>query len=197
MQIGCGLMYKNQGGDMTKALASLLIVAVLATGCTGPFNLTKKVYNFHRSQTDKWADELCFLLVVLTPVYGLATLGDAIIFNSIEFWTGNNPISVASDKKAAPRLVENGKHKALMAYDTKTDQVKLTTLSTQQQNNLVFERNDKMVTAKNEKGEVLYTSVQGNNGDITVYDSKGNLIKNYPAGQIAMLKEKYLEKEQF
>jgi hypothetical protein len=33
---------------------------------------------------------------VILPVYGLCTLGDALIFNSIEFWGGENPIQKAS-----------------------------------------------------------------------------------------------------
>src|SRR3990167_719927 len=66
-------------GPMKRILASVILVVFVATGCTGSFNLTKKVYNFHRSQSDKWADELCFLLVVLVPVYSLATFADAIV----------------------------------------------------------------------------------------------------------------------
>src|ERR1700733_5910107 len=75
--------FLNIGGCMKKTIAVVLIVALFTTGCTGSFNLTRKVYNFHRSQTDKWSDELCFLLVVLIPVYSIATFADAIVFNSI------------------------------------------------------------------------------------------------------------------
>ena len=32
--------------------------------------------------------------MVIIPVYGLATLGDALIFNTIEFWSGSNPVAV-------------------------------------------------------------------------------------------------------
>ena len=48
---------------MKKTIAVVLIAALFTTGCTGSFNLTRKVYNFHRSQPDKWSDELCFLVV--------------------------------------------------------------------------------------------------------------------------------------
>lgn len=174
---------------MKKIVASIVVFAFLAAGCTGSFNLTKKVYNFHRSQSDKWADELCFLLVALTPIYGLATFADAIVFNSIEFWSGKNPIEASNQTQ--DRVAQRGKDKLHMTYNPKTDQVHVSSAGN---HGVIFERNDIAVTAKNEKGQVLYSSVQSNDGSVTIYDSKGKLVKEYPAGQIALLKEKYLQK---
>ncbi len=77
---------------MKRAVTGLLVASLLLGGCTGSFQMTRKVYNFHRSQTDKWQDELLFLAVAILPAYTLATLGDALVFNSIEFWTGKNPV---------------------------------------------------------------------------------------------------------
>ncbi len=171
---------------MKRMIASVLVIAFLATGCTGSFNLTRKVNNFHRSQTDKWADELCFLLVALTPIYGLATFADAIIFNSIEFWTGDNPVTMAN---AGPRVIQNGKDKMVMTYDAKTDKVHLTSVDGKKSQTIVFERSKDMVVAKNEKGDVLYTSAKNEKGDVSVYDNNNNLVKNYAPGQIAMAKE--------
>jgi hypothetical protein len=175
---------------MKKVLASVVIAAFLAAGCTGSFNLTHKVYNWHRSQTEKWADELCFLLVAITPVYGLATFADAIVFNSIEFWTGKNPIEMSAVQTQG-RFAQKGNEKMFMTYNSKTDQVHVASMSN---HGVIFERTDSSVIAKNEKGQVLYSSVQNNKGDVAIYDSKGNLLKDYPAGQIALLKEKYLKK---
>ena len=175
---------------MKKIVASVVVFAFLAAGCTGSFSLTKKVYNFHRSQPDKWSDELCFLLVALIPVYSLSTFADAIVFNSIEFWTGKNPVDSAS-AEPQNRVVQNGNEKVLMTYNPKTDQV---LVSSSGNRGIIFERNASSVTAKNEKGQVLYSSVQGESGDVTIYDGKGKLVKEYPAGQIALLKEKYLQK---
>jgi len=170
------------GGHMKKTIAVILIVAFFTTGCTGSFNLTRKVYNFHRSQADKWSDELCFLVVALIPVYGFATLADAIVFNSIEFWTGKNPVEMSYN---------SGKEKYRMSYNAKTGQVALTSLA-QGNHGIIFEKTDNMITAKNEKGQVLYSSVQSVDGGVAIYDGNGKLVKNYPAGQIALLKEHYM-----
>jgi len=166
---------------MKKMIAVVMIVALFTTGCTGSFNLTRKVYNFHRSQTDKWSDELCFLLVVLIPVYSIATFADAIVFNSIEFWTGKNPVDMAA----------NTPNNVRMAYNRKTGGVLVTALA-KGNHGVIFEKTDSTVIAKNEKGQVLYSSVQNQDGGVSIYDAKGKLVKNYPAGQIAMLKERYM-----
>lgn len=77
---------------MKRAVTGLLVAGFLLGGCTGSFQMTRNVYNFHRSHTDQWQDELLFLAVAILPIYSLATLGDALVFNSIEFWTGRNPV---------------------------------------------------------------------------------------------------------
>ncbi len=177
---------------MRKQMAALLVVSVLLTGCTGSFNLTRKVYNFHRSQDDKWADELCFLLVTMVPVYGLATFADAIVFNSIEFWTGDNPVEMTN---AAPtsKVVKSGKEELKMTHDPANNQVSLTSEKWQRNKpTLVLEKNDQMVVAKNTKGQVLYSSIKSEAGDIAVYNADGQLVKNYSAGQVESLKEDYL-----
>ena len=165
---------------MKRFVAVVVLMAFFTTGCTGSFNLTRKLYNWHRSQSDKWADELCFLLVALTPVYGLATFADAIIFNSIEFWTGKNPVEMSAIQP---------QNRLAMSYNSKTDQVQV---ALKNNHGFIFERTATGVLAKNEKGQVLYSSVQSENGDVSIYNAQGKLVKNFPAGQIALLKEKYM-----
>jgi Domain of unknown function (DUF3332) len=166
---------------MKKLVASIVVIAFFATGCTGPFELTHKVYNWQTSQSDKWSDELCFLLVTLIPIYSIAMLADAIVFNSIEFWTGKNPVETS--------YVPPQSHLA-MKYDAKTDEVRV---SLANNHGFIVQRTATGIIAKNDKGQVLYSAVQNTNGDVTVYDSNGKLVKNYPAGQIALLKEKYMQ----
>ena len=176
---------------MKRIMAIVVIIAFFTTGCTGSFNLTRKVYNFHRSQADKWSDELCFLLVALIPVYSLATLADAIVFNSIEFWTGKNPVDM-SYVPPSSRIVQNGNEKYRLSFNDKTNEVSLTSLAQGNNHGIIFQRTDNTVVAKNEKGQLLYSSVQAQDGGISIYDANGKLVKNYPAGQIALLKEHYM-----
>lgn len=65
-----------------------------SAGCYGKFGLTKKVYDWNGSLGDKWLVWLVFLLLAFFPVYGLCLFIDALLFNTIEFWTGNNPMAI-------------------------------------------------------------------------------------------------------
>ena len=166
---------------MKKIVALLVAVMLLTTGCTGSFMLTKKVYNFHRQQEGKWTDELIFLGCVIIPVYGLATLGDAIIFNSIEFWTGKNPVEAKTGDKAR-KLVENGADKAVITYDSSTDTIQVSSMKPGSA--LVFERTDSGVIARDKSGKLLYSSVKDSQGGVSVYDGNNQLVKYFSAEEI-------------
>ena len=74
-------------------LVGLLVLGLAASGCYGPFNLTRRLYKWNGEvSNEKWGKEVVFLILALTPVYGFATLADGVVFNSLEFWTGNNPV---------------------------------------------------------------------------------------------------------
>jgi hypothetical protein len=84
-------------------LVVVLCFAVLMSGCYGTFSLTKGLHHWNGTQVNRWAQEGVFLLLVYVPVYPIVMLGDALIFNAIEFWGGSNPIAsstAASDAGA-------------------------------------------------------------------------------------------------
>jgi len=81
---------------MKKFVPALLIASILLTGCTGPFALTKSVHKWQISPDNKWMDEVLFLGCVILPVYWFTTLADGLILNSVEFWTGENPMNSAA-----------------------------------------------------------------------------------------------------
>lgn len=81
-------------------IAALALFGASTVGCTGHFRLTKKVHTWQTGISEnKWAQEGVFLGCVILPVYGLCQLGDALIFNSIEFWGGNNPFADSAPAK--------------------------------------------------------------------------------------------------
>lgn len=104
-------------------LAAFLPVAT--SGCFGGFQLTRKVYQFNRDVSpDKWIRELVFLVMAILPVYGFATLIDAVILNSIEFWTGNNP--VLAENGATQTIQTDDGLATLTRIDADTLEVRLT-----------------------------------------------------------------------
>lgn len=80
------------------AIAIMISVSVLFSSCIGSFGLTKKVYDFNTGVGDKFVNELVFLALNIVPVYQVAVFIDAILLNSIEFWTGNSPLAAGDVK---------------------------------------------------------------------------------------------------
>lgn len=82
-------------------LSAGLIVALcggmLCTSCIGTFSLTNKLLAWNQNVGDKIVNELVFLALNFVPAYEVAVFADAVVFNTIEFWTGSNPM--ASSKK--------------------------------------------------------------------------------------------------
>jgi hypothetical protein len=78
-------------------LASVVSACTLVAGCYGSFTLTKKVYDWNGEASDnKFVVWLVFLGLNVIPVYGIAVAVDALIMNSVEFWTGENPAGIAT-----------------------------------------------------------------------------------------------------
>jgi len=87
-------------GFQTNAWRRIVAVGLLAgfvpvaSACFGSFQLTRKVYRFNQNvHSDKWIRWLVFLAATIIPVYPFAAGFDAIFANSVEFWTGNNPVA--------------------------------------------------------------------------------------------------------
>ena len=75
-----------------RAIARLgcLCVLLLCASCLGPGHATGRLYKFNRSFENKWAQEGMF--IVILPGYVLFSAGDNFVFNSVQWWTGENPI---------------------------------------------------------------------------------------------------------
>jgi hypothetical protein len=78
---------------------------LLGTGCIGPFNAWHQMLNWNEHVCENhWGQEGVFLVCNILPVYGLCSLGDVLIFNSIEFWGGKNPIPPVEASKKTSKL---------------------------------------------------------------------------------------------
>lgn len=84
---------------LTVALALTLAGSVTFTSCIGSFSLSNKVLSWNNSVSSKWVNELIFFAMWFIPVYEICMFADVILFNSIEFWTGNNPIAAGDVKQ--------------------------------------------------------------------------------------------------
>ncbi len=74
-------------------------------GCFGSFELTKAIYQFNKDVSDEIiVQELVFLAMVIIPVYGFGAGIDAIVLNTLEFVTGDNPMGSALPESRIAKL---------------------------------------------------------------------------------------------
>ena len=79
---------------ITGLLLALAMLSTTSLGCIGNFGLSGKVRKFNlETSQDRWGREIIFVALYVIPVYPFAGMLDILIFNSIEFWTGENPIN--------------------------------------------------------------------------------------------------------
>lgn len=162
---------------MKKVAIIMTLIAIIATGCTGTFQLTRKVYDFQTAPKDKWVDEILFLAFVIVPVYGASTFVDAVVFNSIEFWTGENPMT-ASLRNNTDAVARNDQGIMKMKFDAESRNIEVTSTADQAKT-FVLARTDSGVTAMNREGELLFTSVKDSSGGLTVFDADNNPVRHY------------------
>jgi YD repeat-containing protein len=93
--------------SLTLAMVLMMTGAVLFTSCIGSFRLTRSVYDWNQTVGDKFVNELVFLMFSIVPVYEVAVFIDVIVLNSIEFWSGENPMDASNEVKAID--TENGR----------------------------------------------------------------------------------------
>jgi hypothetical protein len=79
----------------TLALSGLCALTVSAplAGCYGSFSLTKRLYRWNGGLGSKFAESAVMWVLIIIPVYELSLLGDFVLFNLIEFWSGKNPVA--------------------------------------------------------------------------------------------------------
>jgi hypothetical protein len=84
-----------RGSRFGKGIAMVLVAAVgaLSAGCFGKFQLTRKVYDMNQSIDEKYVRSAATWIFVIVQVYTVVALIDLIVFNVIEFWTGENPVA--------------------------------------------------------------------------------------------------------
>jgi len=75
----------------------IAMLPLLIGGCYGPFPLTKSIHKFNGEVSEnKWVKTIVFWVFVILPVYGIGMFADAIVFNLVEFWTGEPLMTTTS-----------------------------------------------------------------------------------------------------
>ena len=158
----------------TRMLAGLVALSVLTSGCYGPFNLTRRLYQWNGQVGTKWEREFVFILLAWAPVYGLTVLGDAIVFNSMEFWTGRNPVDAPIKTRSAlpqTKRLARGDSEALLTYGETAHGPTLIVQQFQHgqpAGSLHVSQREGMTVGADEQGRILFTAESSSDGQVLV-----------------------------
>ena len=81
---------------LTTAIVLALSSSMLFTSCIGSFALTNNVLGWNKQIGSKFVNELVFFAFWILPVYEVTSIADLLVINSIEFWSGRNPLQAST-----------------------------------------------------------------------------------------------------
>ena len=181
--------------DFRKGVACMVLVSFMgiSTACYGPFNLTKNVYHWNSGikgsgeVNDKWMKEFVFFGMIVVPVYMFSALLDAFIFNSIQFWSGDNPVK-------ASELEEDGQTKVAQIGDltlrwTPTNEGATVTY----ERHGIIERRATIVSSAtgyrllDEKGRTLAEAESAADGTFTILDHNCQVVQRWTGDQVRVM----------
>ncbi|WP_165042486.1 DUF3332 domain-containing protein [Dysgonomonas sp. ZJ709] len=82
-------------------VAAIIAIAstIMFSSCIGSFGLSKKLLSWNQTLDNKFVNQIVFFALWIVPVYEVSILADVLVINSIEFWSGDNPIEAGIVKQ--------------------------------------------------------------------------------------------------
>ncbi len=168
-----------------KKLKNLFLIILLSStllvqgGCYGSFKLTNNLYEWNGGVGDKWVRSLVFFALCVVPVYEFAAAIDAVILNTIEFWTGENPISMKPGEIQDQVVVNKGETYRITATKDRFTILPLTGKNKGKETRLVF--TEKNMSWNIERGGKLQViSRLERSGDqfakVRIFDASGKSV---------------------
>lgn len=164
---------------MKKFTTLFVALAILFTStissCIGSFSAFNNLKDWNQEVTDnKFVNELVFLALNIIPVYGLFLVGDMIVFNLIEFWTGDNPIAMKDGEVQKQNITFKGE-----VYEMTATKNKMTVANESGEivSELIYDEETKtwlVADGENVQKVVTFTGVEGNLASYKVYNNDCN-----------------------
>ena len=102
-------------------ILSISLVVILLSGCFGNFQLTRNLYQWNSQVGDKFANTAVMWVMMIVPVYSVCGFIDFFILNVIEFWTGENPMTMAEGDIDIQTIETDGKTYEIKATKNRFD----------------------------------------------------------------------------
>jgi len=185
-----------------KSRPSRLLAALFATflslhvsGCFGSFALTRKIYQLNQDvSVNKFVQWLVFLAFVIIPVYGVGAFVDAIVFNSLEFWTGDNPLASAGTAEEGTRVVRLSPTDTLRLSRDESGVMRVELDRAGQEPRVrYFEPLDDGMVVRDEAGALLVRARERSDGAVEVTDASGTAVTVHSREAVAQAREAFFQ----
>jgi hypothetical protein len=150
--------------------------SLLLSGCFGSFAATRALWSWNNDFGSKWVKWLVFLGLSILPVYGLFVLADTLVLNSLEFWTGSNPVASAPGGRTIARLP---------THDPSTVRVEVRRGSELESVAYFRRQSDDWLQVHDEAGKLLADVRREPSGELALRDADGTVVARLSTEQQA------------
>ena len=151
---------------------------MLFTSCIGSFKLTNKVLSWNYQIGNKFVNELVFVGLWILPVYEISAIADALIINSIEFWSGTNPI------EAGTKTVTSDNERYLVAWDNTG--YKITNETTGEETRFNFDADTNSWALATPEGDItILTFIDDTHVKVPTHDGSSTIVELSDNGVLA------------
>ena len=151
---------------------------MLFTSCIGSFKLTNKVLSWNHQIGSKFVNELVFVGLWILPVYEISAIADALIINSIEFWSGTNPI------EAGTKTVTSDNERYLVAWDNTG--YKITNETTGEETRFNFDADTNSWALATPEGDItILTFIDDTHVKVPTLDGSSTIVELSDNGVLA------------
>ena len=169
---------------MKKRFFNVGVVAAIAlslscSSCIGSFSMFHKLSDWNNNIGQKAVNELVFFAFWVIPVYEVALAADLLVLNSIEFWSGENPVAENGEQ-----IIEGNDSK----YLVKTDEAgyTITSLTDGSEVRLDYDKDDNSWNATvDDQTVTIFTFVDDTHVNIITPDGSYRLVELSHDGVLA------------
>ncbi len=171
-----------------------LSASILFSSCLGSFSAFNGLKDWNQDLTDsRFVNNLVFWGLNIVPVYGLFFLGDTLIFNVIEFWSGSNPIAMKEGESEMQIVEKDGNTYEMLATKNRLQINIIEGERKGEKLDLVYSPSKKSWSAVKANGEIIKLS-SFEDGFYVVHLPDGEKVKIDPANNreegLALLNKK-------
>ena len=177
---------------LTRVLCVALCGSVVTTqtACIGSFSLSKGVLDWNNSLGNKFVNWIVFFAFAAVQVYTISLFLDAFVFNSLEFWTGRNPVAGNENVEKTRRVALDDGFE-LLYNRVSADEMTVTIIEhgVVKQTLSMTMLEDGMIVRDGEG--VVIARIQERDGEVEIFNALDEVLSTFTSAESAEVSEIY------